>query len=81
MREIKVKNNNNIDNANKNKNNINTYGEFEVKEKVFRYCFKCGKELPEGSSDKFCDFYCRSEYYAEIRKEADACFNQWCGKD
>lgn len=70
------------------KNNIiintkdNTYREIKVK--TFKYCWQCSKELPEGSTEPFCndyDNYCRNEYYAEQRKEADACYREWIGEN
>lgn len=45
------------------------------------YCKKCSKELPEGSTDNFCDFYCKQEFYAENAKELIACHREWMGID
>lgn len=63
-----VKNNYNFNNI-----NINTYGRFNVKERVFKYCAKCGNRLVEGSTDPFCDNdgWCRNEYYKELAGDMD----------
>lgn len=61
MREIKAKNN----------NGNNTYGEFEVKEKLFRYCFKCGRSLDIPSPNPFCCWECKKEYYKELAQDMD----------
>lgn len=45
------------------------YGWFKVKE--YKYCFKCTKELPEGSTMAFCNDWCHSEYYKEIAADMD----------
>jgi hypothetical protein len=38
------------------------------------FCYKCGKELDENSLDTFCDYECRREYYAEIKKDYDGIY-------
>lgn len=48
--------------------------------KTYKYCIKCGRDLPEGSTSPWCDFSCRSSYYAEIAKEEIACFREWVGR-
>lgn len=56
----------------------------EEKVKVYRYCWQCGASLPEGSTEPFCndyDNYCRSTYYQEQRKESEACYREFMGKD
>jgi hypothetical protein len=73
--------NNNI-NSLHDKPGIYTYGKFRVREKKFRYCFQCGKELEDGSNlEFFCDQWCRSEYCAEIRNEEYARYNEFRGID
>ena len=74
MAEIRNINNNIIINLNKN-----TYREEEPKK--YLYCWKCCSDLKEPSLIPFCDDSCRNEYYRELRKEADACFNEFCGRD
>ena len=64
--------------------NINSGEVREEKMKVYRYCWQCGKELPEGSTEPFCndyDNYCRSVYYQELRKESEICYREWLGRD
>lgn len=74
-----------LNNKNKDKYNyiINTKDGTYKKEKVktYKYCFKCGKSLSEGSTSAFCDFYCYQEYCRENAKELDACYREWSGKD
>lgn len=60
-----------------NHNNINTK---EEKEKICKYCEKCGKQLEEGSTSEFCDQWCRSEYFSEIRRENDALYREFTGR-
>lgn len=43
----------------------------------FTYCWKCGITLKLYSPNQFCSSECRREYYAEIRKENDCCFNEF----
>lgn len=59
-----------------NHNNINTK---EEKEKTYKYCEKCGKQLEEGSVEPFCDFYCKQEFYRENARELESCYQEWCG--
>ena len=64
--------------------NINSGEVREEKMKVYRYCFQCGKELPEGSTEPFCndyDNYCRSVYYAENAREIDSVWREIRGID
>lgn len=63
MREIKVKYNNGINNT--------SFGRFKVKEKLFKYCWKCSKQLPEGSETPWCDWECKKEYYKELAQDMD----------
>lgn len=53
--------------------NINTYGRFNVKEKIYRFCMKCGERLMEGSTSPFCENggWCQSEYYKELAADMD----------
>jgi hypothetical protein len=79
-------NNNENNNINVDEQNIeNTYINGNLKRivtvKVYKYCIKCGKSFDAPSPISFCDDYCKNEYFSEIRKESDACFNEWCGKD
>jgi hypothetical protein len=52
-----------------------------IKNNKIKYCWKCGRELEEGSVDHFCDFYCRQEYHAENRRENDALYREWASID
>lgn len=66
--------------TNQSKNiNINKYTDKykEAKDKVYKYCSKCGRQLEEGSTSEFCDQWCRSEYFAEIRRENDARYREF----
>lgn len=66
---------------NKNDNqrvNINAGNKKELKNK---YCNKCGRKLESELYGLFCDSYCRSEYYLEIRQDMDDCFGAWSGRD
>lgn len=63
MREIKDKYNNG--------NNNTSFGRFKVKEKLFKYCWKCSKQLPEGSETPWCDWECKKEYYSELAQDMD----------
>lgn len=60
-----------------NHNNINTKEKKEKKEKTYKYCEKCGKQLEEESTSEFCDQWCRSEYFSEIRRENDARYREF----
>lgn len=75
--------NNNINNGDTNKV-INTYADGGLKRivtvKVYKWCEKCLKDLPEGSSSAFCCWECQQEYYTEIRKEEIACYNEWVSR-
>jgi len=54
--------------------NINTGEVRKEKVKVYLYCWKCGRNLPNGSVEPFCndyDNYCRNEYYKEIAQDID----------
>lgn len=64
MREIKDKYNNGT-------NNINTSGRFKVKEKLFRYCWKCGRNLKEPSTVPFCCWECHQDFYKELAQDMD----------
>lgn len=46
-----------------------------------KYCHKCGKRLENDLYTPFCDSYCRSEYYLEIRQDMDDCYGAWLGRD
>lgn len=61
--------------------NINIHNNIKeiVTVKTYKYCIKCLKDLPEDSLEPWCDQYCKNEYFAEQRKEADACYREWCG--
>lgn len=61
--------------------NIDNIKLVEQPVKVYKWCWTCGKQLPEGSTSAFCDFGCLSAYGAELRKESEACFREWRGKD
>jgi len=63
MREIKDRYNNGSNNT--------SFGRFEVKEKLFKYCWKCSKQLPEGSETPWCDWECKKEYYSELAQDMD----------
>jgi hypothetical protein len=63
----------------KNKNS-DTFRNIEII-KTYKYCIKCMKNLPEGSTDPWCDFSCRQEYFAEIRADRDDLYREWAGKD
>jgi len=69
MREIKDKYNNGS-NDTSNTNNT-SFGRFKVKEKLFKYCWKCSKQLPEGSETPWCDWECKKEYYSELAQDMD----------
>ncbi len=71
----------NKQNSNINNTFNNNIKMFEQPVKVYKWCWTCGKQLPEGSTNPFCDFGCLSAYGAELRKESEACFNEWCGRD
>ena len=52
--------------------------------KTFKYCWKCGKQLPEGSLEPFCndyDNYCRNQYYTENAREIDSVWREIRGID
>lgn len=51
------------------------------KEKLYLFCIKCGRDFESPSLSQFCDFGCCQEYYQEIRRENDACFGEWIGRD
>lgn len=71
-----IKSNNKIRNI-----NINTYGRFNTKEKLHKYCWQCGETLSPPSLNPFCCWDHQQEYQREVRKEADACFNEWWGRN
>lgn len=48
--------------------NINTK---EKKEKIFKYCEKCGKQLEEGSVEHFCCWECKKDFYKELAQDMD----------
>ncbi len=64
--------------------NINTGVVREEKVKTYKWCFQCGKELPEGSLEPFCndyDNYCRNQYYTENAREIDSVWREIVGRD
>jgi len=79
------KNRNNMENNKQNKNINNTYINDGIKGivtvKMYSYCIKCGKIFPSPSSDPWCDFSCRSEYYQEIARDADDVYGELIGRD
>lgn len=58
--------------------NINLHNKKEQKNK---YCNKCGRKLENDLYGLFCDSFCRSEYFLEIRQDMDDCFGDWIGRD
>jgi len=71
-------------NQNSNINNSNYNSNIRMVErpaKVYTYCWQCGSTLEPPSLNPFCCWEHQQEYYAEQRKEADACFNEWRGKE
>ena len=71
----------------KNKDNydyiINTKDGTYRKQKVktYKYCWKCARDLPEGSVMPFCDSGCMNEFYAENAKEINAVWREIRGID
>lgn len=61
--------------------NIIINGFNNIKVKTYKYCEKCSRELPEGSVEPFCCWECRSEYFAENRRENDALYREWTSID
>jgi len=53
----------------------------EIPAKTFKWCWKCSKELPIGSTLPFCDFGCQQEYYAENAKEIDSVWREITQRD
>ena len=53
----------------------------KTKLKIYKYCEKCTRELPEGSVEPFCCWECRSEFFAENRRENDALYREWASID
>lgn len=64
MREIKDKYNNGT-------NNINTSGNFKVQEKLYKYCWKCGRNLDTPSNVPFCCWECHQDFYKELVQDMD----------
>jgi hypothetical protein len=52
-----------------------------VTTKTYKYCMRCGKSLPEGSIEAFCDFECKSSYYTENAREIDSVWREIRGID
>jgi hypothetical protein len=75
--------NNNINFNNLHKDELNTYkrNEQEKEPKMFSYCWKCLRDFDEPTTVPFCDFRCYQEYCQEERKELDACFGEFLGRD
>jgi len=72
---------NNKENVNINSTYNNNIKMVERPVKVYTYCWQCGVILEPPSPVPFCCWEHQQEYYAEQRKEADACFREWCGRD
>ncbi len=68
----------NVQNNNQS-NNINLHCEKDKQRN--KYCNKCGRKLENDLYGLFCDSFCRSEYYLEIRQDMDDCFGEWIGRD
>jgi len=49
--------------------------------KTFKWCWKCSRSLPEGSTVPFCCFECQSSYYAENAREIDSIWREIRGID
>jgi len=62
-------------------NNDNSIKQIVEPVKTYSYCWKCGRTFLSPLSEPWCDFYCRSEYYAEIAQEENACYREWIGRD
>jgi len=80
-----MKNKDRIDNININNDRvIDTYIDGDIKGivtvKTYSYCYKCLKDMPP-STDPFCCWECQQDYYAEQRKELDACYREWMRGD
>lgn len=79
--EIMVKRVNNKQNSNIN----NTYSDnikmVERPVKIYKWCWKCGCELPEGSINPFCCWEDQQEFYAENAKEIDSVWLEIRGID
>lgn len=74
--------NRNILSNNKENSNINNTYKDNIKMverpvKIYKWCWKCGVTLDAPSPTPFCCWEHQQEYYAEQRKEADACFREW----
>lgn len=63
-----------------NESNKNENINVSEKQRVYKYCEKCGKQLEEESTLEFCDQWCRSEYFSEIRRENDALYREFSGR-
>jgi len=71
MREIKVKNDNDNININNYKKKSITYENFKVQERLYKYCWKCGKDLDTPSSVPFCCWECHQDFYKELAQDMD----------
>jgi len=75
---------NNKENSNINNTYLDNIKMVERPVKTFKYCWKCGKQLSEGSLEPFCndyDNYCRNQYYAENAREIDSVWREIRGID
>jgi len=73
--------NNNSKNSYINVDNIDGSLKVIVSVKTYKYCDKCGKELPGGSLEPFCDFYCYQEFCAENAREIDSVWREIVQRD
>jgi len=76
---VKIRNNK----ENSNINNGVGDNSFKLIEtvKTYKWCDRCGKQLPEGSLIPFCDFECQSSFYREIAHETDCVVREIMGRD
>lgn len=65
--------------SNNQSKNINLHSEKDKQRN--KYCNKCGRKLENDLYGLFCDSFCRSEYYLEIRQDMDDCYGAWIGRD
>lgn len=68
-------------NFNQHKQSSNINNSINIENKNYTYCIKCGVRFTTPSPTPFCDWDCRREYYQEIKKENDALFGEWIGRD